>query len=210
MIADPYQFQKMLESLDMIPDILCLVPWGRIQTPWFAGHHRWDARFYLALIDQHHIVHRNNSNISALGKEIIRIDWVNVVDAFGPQKVDKYETIPMVTRIQMAEFYQIIHIENCVVKEWKEAYFCRDVCVLRFKMAMRIPDRSVLTLLHGDYLYQQLADDQDVVTDMGKERNSRCLQRIEFDCQRKMKSFKVLNSFKRLYERRERVLTSKL
>ena len=117
-MKDSFQFESLFKSIDMLPDILSLVNWARIQTPWFTGTRgddakRWDVRFYLAMINQNDasfIATTTTASIDALGKEIFRIDWVDIKDAIGPRKIEKYKTIPHVTNIQLAEFYQIIHI----------------------------------------------------------------------------------------------------
>merc|ERR1712113_1192865 len=103
-----------------------MVPWQRILTPWFVSSKRWDARFYLTLIDQKDVDNMMNNEenqmMNALGKEIVRIDWLHINDAVGPNKIKKYKNIPMITSIQLFELYQIIQIENCLFNEWKSAY----------------------------------------------------------------------------------------
>eukprot|EP01084_Bolivina_argentea_P182195 314581_1 len=219
-MKDPYEFIALFKSINMIPDILSLVPWARIQTPWHVNSKRWDAHFYLAIIDKYDALIATNGDkddngqvVNALGKEIFRIDWVNIQDAFGSKKIDKYKTIPSVTRFQLAELYQIIEMEKCLVNEWENAYVNRNICVLRFKMAVRLPDNDILTLFHGDYLYDKLGDEQDVECDVEKENNPNCLQRImisKVNGKIKTSVFKVLNQYNRLYPYKTLTVVSKL
>ena len=221
-MKDSYQFETLYQSLDLVPDILSLVPWARIQTPWFTGTmgrdaKRWDVKFYLALIDEEDAKIATNGDkddngqvVNALGKEIFRIDWVDINEAFGPKKIKKYKSIPFVTSIQLAEFYQIIHIENALYKEWKNAYFNRNIVAIRFKSAVRKPDNNIINLFNGDYLYDQVCGNQDVECDMEKENNPKYLQRIMFNKKTGYKMFKVLNEYKRLYQYSDKQILSKL
>ena len=208
---DPYQFQRLFECINMLPDILSLVPWGRILTPWFVSSKRWDARFYLTLIEQKNvdIVINGNQMINALGKEIIRIDWLNINDAVGPKKIKKYKSIPFITSIQLQELYQIIHIESCLLKEWRNAYFDRDICIFRPKMVVRFPGNDIITLFPGDYLYHKIVDDSDVACDAEKENNPKFLQRIMTNKKAGTQLYKVLSEQNRLYSYRKGV-SSKL
>ena len=45
-----YEFENLFRKYNWLPDIESLIPWGRVQTP-YTTKRRWDARFYLAIID---------------------------------------------------------------------------------------------------------------------------------------------------------------
>merc|ERR1712129_127681 len=90
----------------------------------------------------------------------------------------KFDSIPHITRLQLAELFQIVEVEDCLVREWRDAYFKRAVCVLILKRVVRLPDKSNLSLFRGDYLYDQIVYDEAVDCDESKEKDPRCLQRI--------------------------------
>eukprot|EP01084_Bolivina_argentea_P023394 43629_1 len=217
-MKDPFEFENIFKTFNILPDILSLVPWARIQTPWLnkIRTKRWDVRFYLSVIDKTETLKAMNGDSdskqieNALGKEIVRIDWMNIIDGFGKKQKRKFKTIPPITSLQLAEFYQIIEIEKCLLNAWKNAYVNRDICVLRAKFVVKKPDNSFGTVLHGDYLYDELIDGKDVKCDVVKENDPKFLQRTFINTKTGKRIYRVLNEYNRLYPYKSSDLRSKL
>ena len=106
-----------------------------------------------------------------MGKEIASIDWIDISDQMMNEM--KY---PPPTKMKLKELDIICNKENVLMKEYKKAYFIRNVTAIRPKFAL-CKERGPLLLWNRDYLYHQL-DLDEVECSKGNEENEKNMHRI--------------------------------
>ncbi len=196
-LSDPFQFEMLYRSMNIVPDILSMVPWARLRTPWRTGR-RWDARFYIALINTNEIKH---NLIHPLGKEIVSIDWINI----GDESQTKFR-YPPPTIMKLRELNTICNVENILETEYKNAFFTRNVTAIRPKLAVCSVTHKPIILWNRDYLYNAL-DLDEIECNPDYEENEKNVHRIYITGKGEME---VVLAFNRMYQYNKSNKQSKL
>eukprot|EP01084_Bolivina_argentea_P268536 456138_1 len=197
-LEDPYEFELLHRSIGTIPDILSMIPWARLRTPWRTGR-RWDTRFFLSCIDTNEI---KENVIHPLGREIVSIDWINISDE-SQQKL----RFPPPTMMKLKELNIICNKENALLDEYKNGFFTRNVKAVRPKLAMCPDTKKIMILWNRDYMYDAL-DVGIIECNQEYENNVKNIHRIYFSGPGKME---VVLSYDRMYEyRKNNSIMSKL
>eukprot|EP01083_Nonionella_stella_P058966 154343_1 len=186
-LDDPYQFEALHRSMHTIPDILSLVPWARLQTPWMTGR-RWDTRFYMCCIDNDQIDPRV---MCPLGEEIVDIDWIRISD--GNETKLRF---PPPTMMKMKELDMICNKQNVLLNEYNNAFYARNVRAIRPKIAVcRVTNKAII-VWNRDYLYDAL-DLNEIECDEEYEQKQQNVHRIYIHGKGDME---VVCSYDRIYE----------
>ena len=192
-LADPFEFETLFRRLRCVPDILSLVPWARLQTPWRTGR-RWDARFYLALIDAADVA---SELVTPLGREIVAIDWLRIDAQMGETETESGKwRFPPPTLMKLKELHVICNREGALQSEYARAYLCRCVRAIRPKMAVCAASKRPVILWNRDYMYAQL-DLEPVDCNAEFEREGKNLHRLMIGGEGRMQT---VSSFDRMYE----------
>lgn len=188
-LDDPFAFEQLYRTMNCVPDILSLVPWARLQTPW-GMKRRWDTRFYLALIHSEDI--RENL-IRPLGQEIVQIDWLQINDKLQSNSTLRF---PPPTVMKLKELDIICNRDDMLQEEYQNAFRYRNAKAIRPKFAVCPVTKQAVILWHRDYMYNAL-DVEEVPCDPDNERNGNEMHRIYLRGKGKMN---IAFSSDRLYE----------
>lgn len=194
-LNDPFQFEQLYRNINCLPDILSMIPWCRLQTPWRKGR-RWDSRFYLSLINNDHddtLI--DYSLINPLGKEIVSINWININNNIFNKNNNKFK-YPPPTIMKLKELNIICNKENQLLNEYNNAYFMRNVTAIRPKLAVCTETKKIIILWNRDYLYNEL-DLEEVKCNDKYEENEENIHRIYI---KGKDSMETVFAFNRLYE----------
>jgi len=209
-LKDASKFEEFLRKYKLVPDILSMVPWARIQTPWILTRNgkpfrRWDARFYLCL-SKKSSMNPSKDILTPLGHEIAKILWIpmNLILSKSIQA-----TIPAITMVKCIELYNICIKEKCLLHEWKTSFKNRNVRVIRPKIFyMDSSKRNPITLFPGDYLYDKCDNGDTIDLDLSKENDPQQLRRGYLIYKSQLNT--LLNNQGRLYNYNKSILYSKL
>ena len=188
-MEDPFAFEQLYRSMGMVPDILSLVPWARLQTP-YGFKRRWDTRFYLALIDTQDI---REDMIQPLGREIVEIDWVHIDDQLQSSSTMRF---PPPTLMKLMELDTICNRDHMLQEEYQRAFLSRNVKAILPKLAVCSATHRAAILWNRDYLYNAL-DVEEVRCNPNHERDEKDIHRIYLQGKGKMN---IVFTFDRLYE----------
>jgi len=138
----------------MIPDVLSLVSWARIHTP-YRKSDRWDNHYYLALINDNNNQITKHNGVLANDKEVYKVHWISpqTLVSHREHKTKEYTAFSPTLSL-ISELHNIIN-ENALIDEFQN-HNRRMVIDFCPKACLNLNTKDLLILSFCDDLYSKI------------------------------------------------------